>query len=211
MMSRFASTSNEQALVRLDAAGDVVQVHALAEPLDLPLDALCGLHLELDASLRKVCALADLESVHVEVGGAASQVLHGDAAHGDLLHELLVVGIQCVEPVHLGALDLVRRRVPQREQGVERAEPPATSRLLRIALDLLRLVDDQDWPVRRDHVDRLARLEVVEHLVDAAGVLAGGVERLDVDDHHLHTGVRGEPLDLVQPRRVVDERRGLVP
>ena len=112
--------------------------------------------------------------------------------------------------MHLGALDLVGGRVPQREQGVEPGQRlQRLRRLLRVALDLLRLVDDEDRPVGRDHVDRPAGLEVVEHLVDAAGVLAGGVERLDVDDHHLHAGVGGEPLQLVQPRRVVDERARL--
>ena len=40
-------------------------------------------------------------------------------------------------------------------------------------------------------------------------VLAGRVERLDVDDHHLHPGVGAEPLQLVELRRAVDERSGL--
>ena len=76
---------NEQPLVRLDAAGDVVQVHALAQPFHLPLDALSGLHLQLDPRLREVRALADLQPIHIQVGGAAGQVLDRDAAHRDLL------------------------------------------------------------------------------------------------------------------------------
>lgn len=201
---------DEQALVRLDAAGNVVQVHTLTQALHLPFDALGGLHLQLDPGLREVRALADLQPVNVEVGGAASEVLDRDTTHGNLLHQLLVVCVDRVETVHLGALDLVGRRVAQSEQRVEQAERLQRLRgLLRVTLDPLRLVDDQNRTVRRDHVDRLARLEVVEHLVDAAGILAGGVERLDIDDHHLHARVGREPLQLVQPRRVVDERARL--
>ena len=66
---------DEQALVRLDAAGDVVQVHALAQPLHLTLDAQGGLHLQLDACLRAVRALADLQPVHIQVGGVPARCL----------------------------------------------------------------------------------------------------------------------------------------
>ena len=66
-----------------------------------------GPHLQFDACLREVRALADLQSVHVQVGGAACKVLDRDAAHRDLLHQLLVIGVHRVETVHLGALDLV--------------------------------------------------------------------------------------------------------
>jgi hypothetical protein len=108
--------SDEQTLVRLDAAGEVVQVHALAQPLDLPPDARAVCTSSSTRALGKSAPFADLESVDVQVCRAAGQVLDGDAAHGDLLHELLVVGVERVEPVHLGALDLVGRRVAQQQQ-----------------------------------------------------------------------------------------------
>ena len=164
-----------------------MQVRPLAQPLHLALDPIRSLHLKFNARPREVRALANLKPVHVEVGAAACQVFDRDAAHGDLLHEFLVVCVHGVEAVHLGALDPVGRRVAQCEQGVEQPQRlQRLGRLLCVALDLLRLVNDQNRPVRRDHVDRLARLEVVKHLVDAAGILAGGVERLNVDDHDLH-------------------------
>jgi hypothetical protein len=120
----------------------------------------------------------------------AGQVLDGNAPHRDLLHELLVVGIDRVEPVHLGAFDLVGRRVSQGISGVERPKClQRLGRLLRITFDLLRLVDDEDRSVGSDDIDGPAGLEVVEHFVDPTGVLAGGIERLDVDDHHLHACV----------------------
>jgi hypothetical protein len=117
-----------------------------------------------------------------------------------------------VEPVNLGPLDLVGRRVPKREQSLEQAERlERLGRLLAVALDLLRLVDDQDRAVRRDHVDRLAGLEVVKHLINGTGVLACRVERLDVDDNHLRARIGREPLQLVQARGAVHEGPRLGP
>ena len=186
--------------VRLDARGQVVQIRALLNALDLSLDAALRLDFQLDAGDR-LCALLDFDRVEVQIGGAAGEALHRDAAHRDLLDELLGVSVERIQPVDLVVLDLVGRRVAEQEERVEVCE-----RLLRLrAPDLLRLIDDHDRPVRRDDVDGLARLEVVEHIVDAPVVLPGRVERLDVDDHHLHPGVRGERLELVQAARVVDE------
>ena len=196
---------DEQALVSLDAAGDVVQVGADVEALDLPLDrtALC-LHLHLDPSAR-LGALGDLDRVEIQVGRRPGEALHGDAADGDLLDQFLVVSIECVEAVDLGVLDLVGSRVTQHHEGVELGQRVQGF----VGANLLRLVDDDDRPVRLDNVDGLAGLEVVQDVIDTPLVLAGRVERLDVDDHHLHPGVRAEPLQLVELRRVVDERSGL--
>ncbi len=74
--------------------------------------------------------------------------------------------------MHLGVLDLVSGGVPQDHQRVELGE--SFERL--VCTELLRLVDDDDGSVRLDDVDRLAGLEVVQFVVDAPLVLAGGVE-----------------------------------
>ena len=67
---------------------------------------------------RRLRALRDLDRVEVQVR-AASESLDGDAAHRDLLHELLVVGVERVEAVDLVVLDLVGRRVAKHHQRVE--------------------------------------------------------------------------------------------
>ena len=62
---------DEQALVRLDAAGDVVQVRALASSrLTCRLiGPALGLHLELDAGLRESAPLPTSMRVEVQVRG----------------------------------------------------------------------------------------------------------------------------------------------
>ena len=186
---------DDQIAVGLEPTRDVVQPRSCVQPLGLALDASCGLHFHLDPC-PGFGALGDLDRVQVEVSGASGQAFDRDAPHGDLLDQLLVVGVKGVEAVDLVVLDLVGRRVAQHHQ---RVEPRQCLQRLGGA-DLLRLVDDDDRAVGADHVDRAARLEVVEFLVDAPVVLPGGVERLDVDDHHLHPGARTEALQLVQLR-----------
>jgi hypothetical protein len=65
--------------------------------------------------------------------------------------------------VDLGVLDLVGGRVTQHHEGVE---PRKCFQRLRSA-DFLRLVDDDDGPVRADDVDGATGLEVIEDVVDA--------------------------------------------
>ena len=84
----------------------------------------------------------------------------------------------------------------------------ASFSVVAFALHLLRLVQDQDRPVLLDDIDGPARLEVVQFLIDAPGILATGVERLHVDDHHVDPGVRGKALQIVELLRVVDEVAG---
>ena len=111
--------SDEQPLVRLDPAGHVVQVRASVEPLYLTHDrAALGLHLQLHTRPR-TRALGDLDRVEVQVRRRPGEALHGDAPYSDLLHQLLVVGVQSVESMHLGVLDAVGRRVAKHHQRVE--------------------------------------------------------------------------------------------
>jgi len=101
---------------------------------------------------------------------------------------------------------LVGGRVAQHHERLE-----VHQRIERLAaLHLLRLIEDQDGSIGRDHVDGAAGLEVVQLLVDAPGVLAGGIERLHVDHHHVDTGVRREALQMVQLLGVVDEEARLL-
>jgi hypothetical protein len=56
--------------------------------------------LELDAGLGRLLA-RNLDGLQVQVARSARQALHRDAAHGDLLHQLLVVGVQRIQAVNL--------------------------------------------------------------------------------------------------------------
>ena len=76
MMSRFASTSRDD---RPLYASMPPEMSCRFMPCDrrftCRLMPLRGLHLQLDPRFREVRALADLQPVHVQVGGAAGQVL----------------------------------------------------------------------------------------------------------------------------------------
>src|SRR5699024_9335855 len=54
-------------------------------------------------------------------------------------------------------------------------------------------------------VDRTPGLELVQLHIDAAGILAAGVERLRVDDHGRDGGLGGKLFHLGQLGRVVDK------
>ena len=95
-----------------------MEVGAHIETLDLTLDPCRGLHLDLHPCAR-LRTLGDLDGIEVQVGRRSGEPLHRDAPHRDLLHELLVVGVQRVQAVHLGVLDLVGGRVAQQHQCVE--------------------------------------------------------------------------------------------
>ena len=106
----------------------------------------------------------------------------------------------------------MRRRVPEREEWLE-----VLQRGLRdLALDALRLVEDNNRIRMADDVNRFASVELVLTREDRPRLLAAPCrvrllrverdrERLRVDDHHLNAAVTGKGIDLLQPRRIVDE------
>ena len=192
-------------LVLVQSAGQLVQVVTAAELAHNPLDAAVLLDLHLHPRHRRLAG-GNLDAFQIQVGIGAGQALYRDAAHVDLLHQPLVVGVQSVEPVDLVVFGLVGGRVAHDEQRVELAE-----RVERLgSFHLLRLVEKQDRPVGLDHVDGATGLEVVQLLVDASVVLALGVECLDVDHHDVDAGVRGEALQVVQLLGAVDEEARLL-
>ena len=148
----------------------------------------------------------DADAFEVKVGIRPGQALHGDAAHLDLLHKLLVVGIYRIEPIHLVVLRLVRGGVAQDHQRVELRQLLCRG----LALHLLRLIQNHDGAVLFDDVDRTARLKIIQLQIDAPGILAAGIERLHVDDHHVDSGIRRKALQIVKLLRVIDEVAGLL-
>ena len=144
--------------------------------------------------------------MQVQVARSARQALHRDAAHGDLLHQLLVVGVQRVQAVNLVVRCLVRGRVAQQHQGLELLQGFQGL----CAFHLLRFVQDQDGSVRADDINRAARLEVVQHLVNAAVVSPTGGKGLHVDDHDVDARIRRKALQVVQLLGVVDEEARLL-
>ena len=58
-----------------------------------------------------------------------------------------------------------------------------------LTFHLLRFIQNQNRPVGGDHIYRLARLKVIQLVVDSAVVLAPRVEGLDVHHHDVDTGI----------------------
>ncbi len=77
------------------------------------------------------------------------------------------------------------------------------------AFHLLGFIQDQDWPVAADHIDRLTRLEVIQLIIDAAVILTRGIEGLDIDDHDVDARIGGEAFQTVQLPGVVGKEAGL--
>ena len=101
----------------------------------------------------------------------------------------------------------VRRGIPQNHQ-----RPELFKRFQRLrALHLLRFVQNQNGTVGADDINGATRLEVVQFLVNPAVLLPGGVERLNVDDHHIDARVRGKALKMRQVRGIIDEKPGFLP
>ena len=144
--------------------------------------------------------------MQIQIARRARQPFYSDTAHGNFFHQLLVVGVQRIEPVNLVVRRLVGGRVAQHHQRVE-----VHQGIQRLAtLHLLRFIQDQDRAVGTDHVDGLAGLEVVQLFIDAPVVLARCVEGLHVDHHHVDACIRRKTLQVVQLLGVVDEEARLL-
>ena len=176
---------NDKALVLIQFARNIEQVVVFAQLAHHALDAIVLLDLQFDAGDGRFAG-GNLDGFQVEIGISAAQALDGNAAHRDFLHQLLVVGVQRIQPVNLVVRGFVRRRIAQHHQRVEFLKRVQCLR----AFHFLRLVEDQDRPVALDHIDRPARLKIIQLFVNPPRVLAGGIEGLHIDHHHVDAGVR---------------------
>ncbi len=99
---------------------------------------------------------------------------------------------------------LVRGRITQHRQWLEVGQ-----RIQRLAaFHFLWLIQKQDGPVGTDHVNGPAGLEVVQLFINAACILARGIESLHVDHHHVDARIAGKAFQVVQLLGVVDEKPG---
>ena len=139
------------------------------------------------------------------------QILQRDTLHLNLLHQFLTIGIQSVQSINAVMRGLMCSRIIEHKERME-----VTQSFLRgCTLHLLRLVHDDDGAVGCDHVNRLARVEVVPEAIDDTGflvfcaLLQRRVESLRVDNHHVDVGITAVAVYLLQVATVVDEVAGL--
>ena len=150
-------------------------------------------------------AVVHLQELHI---GAVEPILHLDARHLDLLHQLALVGIHRVQAVEHVVLVDMGRRVAQGAQRVQGGDGLAA---LGCGIDALGLVDDDHGIGRLDKLDgAAARHPVVGPMDDVRLVLLRRVrealaEGIDVDDHDLNAVAGRKVPYLSELLRVVDE------
>ena len=144
-----------------------------------------------------------LNAFQVQVALGRRRTAHRNALDTNLFDQVLVVGIHRIEAVNhvVDGVLAVSRRIAQGQQRLEFRK--ALFRLL--ALDTLRLVDNQNRVRTRDNVYRAATAELVQLHADTARVLARSVERLRVNNHHVDVAVRRKVVYLGQVLRIVDK------
>jgi len=96
--------------------------------------------------------------------------------------------------------------VAQRQQRIKLFQ----AFLCLLALDRLRLVNDQNRVCLCDNVDWAAGAELVQLHVNASRILTSGVECLRVDDHDIDGAVRRKAVNFRKLCRVVDEEPDLL-
>ncbi|MNF87476.1 hypothetical protein D3C84_699440 [compost metagenome] len=122
----------------LQLIGQIEQVVTLDQLSSDPFDIATGQFLlELHNCHWRFLA-GNLDGLQIEVRIAARKALHRDTAHRDLLHQLLVVGVERIEPMDLVVIGLVSSGVTQHHQGVkvhQRIQRLTTFHLLRLIQD----------------------------------------------------------------------------
>ena len=155
--------------------------------------------IKLQAGFR--CAVGEVEPFEIHIPFGRGRAGGADALDCDLFDQVPVVCLDRIQPVDHVVAFAGRGGIAQGEQRMEFFQPLFGL----LALHALRFVNDQDWVSFGNDVDRTPGLELVQFHIDAAGVLAAGVERLRVDDHGRDGVLGGELLHLGQLGRVVDK------
>ena len=208
------------ALILRHSAREMIETIPCRDNAQLTLHPALICHLELDPRTRRNFG-REHDLREIEIAPRPRQVLHLEPLHLDLLHQTRIVGIHRIQHIDEIVTLRVRRRIVQRKERGELRE-----RLLRHRVlfpHLLRLIENEDRTVRRDHIDRTARAERIALRVDDARLLVPaasldrlllvqrGSERLRVDDHHREPRIGRERIQLIQIRTAVDEEPRLLP
>ena len=134
----------------------------------------------------------------------AGQTSDGDTANRNFLDQLLIVGIQGIQPVDFIVFGFMCCGIAQdcqRRKFFERIECFGT-------FQLLGFIENHDRMIALDDINRFPRLKIIQLLIDATGILSPGIECLHIDDHDVNAAIRGELLQMMQLLGIVDEEPG---
>ena len=132
-----------------------------------------GRSFDLQFNLRhRRLVLRQDNAVKVQVGTCPFQILHLEAFHLDFLDKFLFVGIKRVKSVDAVMVGLMGCGIIQDKQRLESSQ----CRLCGCAFHFLRLVHNDDRPVRRYHINRLPAAEIIPfRIYDAAFLVLGAL------------------------------------
>ena len=140
------------------------------------------------------------------------QILQGDAFHLNLLHQFLLVSIQCVQGINTVMRSLMCSRVVEHKERTEVAK----CFLCGSSFHFLWLVHDDDGAVGCNHIYWSARVKIVSYAVYDTGFFVSRplfqrcVEGLRVDNHHVDVGVTAVAVYLLQIATVINEIASLL-
>ena len=109
-------------------------------------------------------------------------------------------------------LHSVGRRIVQGKQRVKVLQ----SLLGNSSTHFLRLIQNNDWSVRLDNINRTARAKFITLRVNDTGFFASSIffqgrrKRLRIDNHYIDAGIGRKVIQLIQIRAVVDEETGFL-
>ena len=103
-------------------------------------------------------------------------------------------------------------RVVQRKQRVKVLQ----SLLRNGSTHFLRLIQNNDWSVRFDNINRTARAKFITLRINNTGFFASAIffqrrcKRLRIDNHYIDAGAGRKVIQLIQVRTVVDKETGFL-
>ena len=187
--------------ILIQIAGIVVKIVADPNGCRLFTQPLCTFEIKLNGCCR-IC-FGEIDAFQIDKAFGCRAAGFCDTFDGDLLNKTLVVGFHCIKPVHhvIDAVRLMCCGITQRQQRIELFQPL----FCLLALNRLRLVNNQNRVCFCDNVNRAAGTELIQLHVNAPRVLTFGVERLRVDNHDIDGTVRRKTVNLGELGGIVDE------
>ena len=169
-------------------------------------DAGCALVIKLDG--RRWGSFGKIDAFQIDKSLGCRAAGLGDALDGDFLDQPLIVRFHRVKAIDhvINAVRLMSGGVAQRQQRIKLFQ----AFLCLLALDRLRLVNDQNRVCLCDNVDWAAGAELVQLHVNASRILTSGIERLRVDNHNIYGAIRRKAVNFRELGRIVDEEPNLL-
>ena len=184
--------------------GEVIQIITAIDLFHDCPRSRCAFDLKAETCRRRFI-LIKINALTIDIAIRRRAALQRHTEGGNFLDQMLIIGVQRVEPIDHVVFFLVRGGIAQRKERLELFE----AFLGLLALHTLRLVDDQNRIRLCNNIDGLAAVEGIKFFVNDALVLAG-IERLHIDDHDVDRAVGCKAVNFRQSVGIVDKEADLL-